>query len=90
MASATEMFRHRQHVLALYRAFMREAMLMPTVNRQQYIKAKARHEFRQNKDLTGLECEFAIQLADTQLDNVVRQRKLLNDLAKEGNLKGPR
>jgi hypothetical protein len=29
-------------------------------------------------------------LAEAQLDNVVAQRQLLNDLAAEGNLKGPK
>lgn len=89
MGWTAEMFKHRQKVLALYRAFLREAKLMPTANRQQYIRAKARHAFRESKELTGSECEFAMRLADTQLDNVTRQRELLNDLAKEGNLKGP-
>lgn len=84
------MSHHRQKVLALYRAFLREAKLMPTANRQQYIRNKARHDFKESKDLSGAELEFAVRLADTQLDNVVRQRELLTELARQGNLKGPR
>jgi hypothetical protein len=34
--------------------------------------------------------EFYVALAETQLDNVTMQRRLLNQLAEEGNLKGPR
>lgn len=34
--------------------------------------------------------EFHVRLAETQLDNVMMQRQLLTQLAKEGNLKGPK
>jgi hypothetical protein len=57
----------------------------------QYIQRKARHDFKQSKSEADPEAiAFQVQLAETQLDNVMMQRQLLNQLAKEGNLKGPR
>jgi hypothetical protein len=60
-------------------------------NRQQHICRKARHDFKQYRDETDPETvEFQVRLAETQLDNVAMQRQVLSQLAREGNLKGPR
>lgn len=60
-------------------------------NRQQHICRKARHDFKQFKDEADAETvEFQVRLAETQLDNVTMQRHVLSQLAREGNLKGPR
>lgn len=57
----------------------------------QHIQRKARHDFKACKTETDAEkIEFQVRLAETQLDNVTMQQQLLNQLAKEGNLKGPR
>lgn len=66
-------------------------MCATTDNRQQHVCRKARHDFKQFKDETNAEIvEFQVRLAETQLDNVTMQRQVLSQLAKEGNLKGPR
>lgn len=52
---------------------------------------KARDEFRKAAALSDQQAvEFSIALAETQLDNVNRQRQLLTELRNEGNLKGPK
>lgn len=69
---------------------------LPTValtaeNRMQHVQRKAAHDFRQYKGETDPQTiEFQVRLAETQLDNVIMQRRLLTQLAEEGNLKGPR
>lgn len=81
----------RSKVLSLYRALLREARQMPTENRRQFVKLKSRQEFRSAAALSDPQAiEFSIALAETQLDNVTRQRQLLNELRDEGNLKGPK
>ena len=60
---------------------------MPTANRQQWVRAKARQEFRGNKDVCGPELGFLIQLAEVQLDNLLSQQQHLNTLKQQGNLK---
>jgi hypothetical protein len=78
----------RSAVLALYRAFLREARLMPTDNRRRLVAHRAREGFRQHRHLTeGSELEFQLQLAEVQLDNVQHQRQLLNSLKDKGALK---
>lgn len=78
----------RNHVLNLYRAFMREARQMPTANRREFIVKKARHEFKLNKGCQDeAELKDMVYLAEIQLDNVTLQRSHLNQLKKEGKLK---
>ena len=58
---------------------------------RQFVKLKSRQEFRSAAALSDRQAiEFSIALAETQLDNVTRQRQLLNELRDEGNLKGPK
>jgi hypothetical protein len=58
---------------------------------RQFVKLKAREEFRKAAALADPQAvEFSIALAETQLENVTRQRQLLNELRDEGNLKGPK
>jgi hypothetical protein len=60
-------------------------------NRRQHIQRKARHDFKQFKSETDPSTvEFQVRLAETQLENAMMQRQVLNQLAEEGNLKGPR
>lgn len=60
-------------------------------NRRQHVQRKARHDFKQFRAATDPDIiDFQVKLAETQLDNVIMQRQLLNQLAEEGNLKGPR
>lgn len=60
-------------------------------NRRQHVERKARHYFKHFKAATDPDTiDFQVKLAETQLDNVIMQRQLLNQLAEEGNLKGPR
>jgi hypothetical protein len=55
------------------------------------VKLKARDGFRKAAALSDPQAvEFSIALAETQLENVTRQRQLLNELRDEGNLKGPK
>ena len=75
--------------MSLYRAFLREARQMPTENRRIFVEKKARFEFEENKALleSSQEAEFLLLYADTQLENVTKQRELLNALKAEGQLK---
>lgn len=78
----------RAYVLSLYRAILREARQMPTDNRRQFVQKKARLAFRESKQQRNPEeLQFLIQLAEVQLENVTRQRQLLNQLKQQGNLK---
>lgn len=78
----------RQRALALYRALLREARLMPTENRRAFVAKKARLEFEASRGQTAAEeVEFSLQLGEVQLDNVRHQQLLLNQLKQEGNLK---
>jgi hypothetical protein len=59
-------------------------------NRQQHVRRKAAHDFRAGAGVREpADVAFRIALAEAQLDNVVAQRRLLNELAAQGNLKGP-
>jgi hypothetical protein len=62
---------------------------MPTENRRTFIERKARIGFQENRSLKhdSTEAEFLVQYADTQLENVTRQRELLTALKAEGQLK---
>lgn len=61
-----------------------------TDNRRLFVRRRAAEQFRAARDLTDQEAAFAVQLAETQLENLQKQCQILNDLAKEDNLKGPR
>jgi len=61
---------HRARVLAMYRAFLKQANLMPTENRAQFVRLKARRDFKAAKQLTAPEqVQFHVALAETQLEN---------------------
>mmetsp|Transcript_13398 Transcript_13398/g.28654 ORF Transcript_13398/g.28654 Transcript_13398/m.28654 type:complete len:86 (+) Transcript_13398:76-333(+) len=78
-------------VLSLYRAFIREARLMPTANRRDYVIKKVKHEIEQHRSESDPErIGFLVNLAELQLENVVIQRVHLNKLKEQGNFKGPR
>jgi len=54
---------------------------MPTPNRQNYVIWKTRKEYRDNMHLTDAEeIDFAIRLADTNLDTVMVQAEHLTRL----------
>lgn len=66
-------------------------LLLAAENRRLHVQRKAKHEMKQCRGETDpSKIEFYVALAETQLDNVMMQRRLLNQLAEEGNLKGPR
>jgi len=78
-------------VLSLYRALLREARLMPTANRRQFIEERAGREFRAGGSASDpQQIAFLISLAEVQVDNAAAQRQLLQQLHQQGNLKGPR
>mmetsp|Transcript_21448 Transcript_21448/g.64363 ORF Transcript_21448/g.64363 Transcript_21448/m.64363 type:complete len:99 (-) Transcript_21448:321-617(-) len=87
--TATELARGR--VLAMYREFLREASRMPTNSRKVFVARKVRAELDQHRQLSDPEqLEFRVGLMELQLDNVRLQRSHLNELARQGNLKGPK
>jgi hypothetical protein len=54
----------------MYRAFLKQANLMPTENRAQFVRLKARRDFKAAKQLTAPEqVQFHVALAETQLEN---------------------
>mmetsp|Transcript_10178 Transcript_10178/g.22005 ORF Transcript_10178/g.22005 Transcript_10178/m.22005 type:complete len:89 (-) Transcript_10178:732-998(-) len=71
----------RARALSLYRQLLRSAKRMPTPNRQNYVIRKTRKEYRGNLHLTDSEeIDFAIRLADTNLDTVMVQAEHLTRL----------
>ena len=71
----------RARALSLYRQLIRSAKRMPTPNRQNYVMRKTRKEYRDNMHLTDTEeIDFAIRLADTNLDTVMVQAEHLTRL----------
>ena len=71
----------RARALSLYRQLLRSAKRMPTPNRQNYVIRKTRKEYRDNMHLTDAEeIDFAIRLADTNLDTVMVQAEHLTRL----------
>jgi hypothetical protein len=63
---------------------------MPTANRRAFIRKRAREGFEAGRSASGSEAEALVLYAETQLENVGVQRRLLTDLANSGNLKGPK
>mmetsp|Transcript_18176 Transcript_18176/g.27724 ORF Transcript_18176/g.27724 Transcript_18176/m.27724 type:complete len:91 (-) Transcript_18176:140-412(-) len=71
----------RSKAIMLYRSLLRAAKKMPTPNRQKFVIRKTRDEFRENKTLTDPEeIDFALRLADTNLDTVLIQAEHLTKL----------
>mmetsp|Transcript_1251 Transcript_1251/g.2154 ORF Transcript_1251/g.2154 Transcript_1251/m.2154 type:complete len:89 (-) Transcript_1251:403-669(-) len=71
----------RARALSLYRQLLRSAKRMPTPNRQNYVIRKTQKEYRDNMHLTDIEeIDFAIRLADTNLDTVMVQAEHLTRL----------
>jgi hypothetical protein len=78
----------RRKVLTLFRSILREAKMLPTEVRQDYVRNKARHEFKVGAIETNPDhISFLINFGELQLDNLTLQRKLLNQLRDEGKLK---
>mmetsp|Transcript_28956 Transcript_28956/g.53214 ORF Transcript_28956/g.53214 Transcript_28956/m.53214 type:complete len:85 (+) Transcript_28956:271-525(+) len=78
-------------VLGMYRKLIREARLLPTNNRKNYVLKKARKDFEDSRQEVDPErLRFLYSLAEVQYDNLKVQRTLLNKLKAEGNLKGPK
>jgi hypothetical protein len=86
--TTTDPAAHRARVLALFRAILREARGMPTQNRRDYVVKRARAEFGEGAAAaTRDEADFLVRLAETQLENVQVQRRLLTELQRKGQLK---
>jgi len=70
---------HKQRVLRLYRNIIKNGLKMPTQNRRDWIRHKARVEFVENKDLDdATDIDFFVRLAETQLENIQIQAKHLS------------
>mmetsp|Transcript_25763 Transcript_25763/g.41842 ORF Transcript_25763/g.41842 Transcript_25763/m.41842 type:complete len:120 (+) Transcript_25763:84-443(+) len=64
----------QQEVLRLYRSILRTSYKMPTINRQAFVRKKARHEFETNQlEVDPEKIKFQISLAETQLDFLLSQ-----------------
>jgi hypothetical protein len=63
---------------------------MPTLNRQRFVRQRAREGFEQGRGAVGEDLEQLLLLAETQLENAAVQRRVLADLHRSGNLKGPK
>lgn len=75
---------HRARVLALYRDIIRAARLMPTKNRELYVKAKARLEFRRGSAVTSpAEVDELLAFAELSLDNINAQAAALTRIARD-------
>ena len=74
----------RSQVLTLYRDLFRAARRMPTKNRELYVKAKVRYEFRRGSLETSAEAiAELIAFAEVSLDNVNVQAGVLTRIAKD-------
>lgn len=74
----------RARVLALYRDIIRAARMMPTKNRELYVKAKARLEFRRGAAVTSpAEIEELVAYAELSLENVTSQAATLTRIARD-------
>ena len=66
------------------------ARLMPSLNRRRFVERKARSEFETHRGTTEpSERSFQLDLARTQLENVVLQAQHLSQLKAQGHLKNP-
>jgi Complex 1 protein (LYR family) len=60
--------------LALFRAILRAARTMPTTNRREFIKKKARAEFEKARSETNAEkLAMLVAYAEVSLDNILAQ-----------------
>ena len=73
--------------IQLYRQILRAARQMPTENRRQHIRTKARLEFEKSRQADQQQQEFLLALADTQIDNIESQAQHLQHLVATGKLK---
>lgn len=75
---------YRSRVLSLYASILRAARNMPTNNRKNYIRKKARDSFREKMNLSDIkEIEFYCQYAEISLDNVNSQAEHLSKLSQD-------
>ena len=69
----------RRRALSLYRQLLRSSKKMPTFDRQEFVKAKTRNEFREKQWLqSSEEIEFHLKLAEYNLDTVYAQANHLS------------
>jgi len=72
---------NRSDLLVLYKLLMKEAVKMPTQNRQDFIRDKVRREFKKNRKLSdAAEIDIQRRLALTCLEAVKVQQEHLNKL----------
>jgi len=68
----------RAQVLASYRALLRAARALPTLNRRLYVQKRARAEYAAARSETDPEkIAFLLQFAAVSLDNVESQARTL-------------
>jgi len=71
----------KQFILHLYRSILREGKKMPTQNRRDFVKIKARKEFKAAKNETDPQkIVDDIALAETLLEVVQVQQQHLNEV----------
>jgi hypothetical protein len=68
---------HRSRVLTLFREFLRAGKSMPTPFRREYIRARARRDFREQKLAPVDQRDFLVSLGDTLLDQARAQAEVL-------------
>jgi len=62
---------HASQVLLLYRKIIKEALKLPTQNRRDWVRNKARYEFKTNKNVNDPEqIQFLITLGETHLESL--------------------
>ena len=69
---------HRSRVLSLFRSFLRVSKTMPTSMRRDYIRLRARRDFREQKSAANDQIEFLLELGDTLLEQAEEQSKSLH------------
>ncbi|KAI8464501.1 MAG: hypothetical protein J3K34DRAFT_440178 [Monoraphidium minutum] len=80
----------RSAALSLYRSLLREAGQMPTANRAELVRRRAREGFEAGRAAEGAALRELVALGQVQLESARVQRALLCALRDQGNLKGPR
>lgn len=72
----------RAQALASYRALLRAARLLPTLNRRKHVEARVRADFRAARAEADPEkLAFLLSFADISLDNVQSQASTLKTSA---------
>lgn len=73
----------RSQVLSMYRQLLQAAKRMPSTNRRQFLFARIRSDFKQQRGEQDPEkVQFQLQFAEISLENINAQAQSLNQLFK--------